>query len=244
MIQVRHAHLEVVSPLDDDVVLIIVPARPALDCTAEVVDSLGRHVAELFLLVRDEAGPGGVRLRIAELSGAVLPEAALDDARVRLEALREPFALPVRRSASQPHLILGRLGHRRGRDGRVSGKDVAALGPVVHPVWVRLGVVVQWRVLATVVVEVTLGRVVAVKLGPVHLEASCREIAVSVDPRTEDVVGVVDAGRLRASIVPPPIVMRGGVAGVRPVAWVEAVLFLTAGPREPRPGNADGVIVA
>lgn len=80
--------------LGDDLVLLLRPARTALNVLAEGIDRLGGHVAELALLERHEAGadrPSGP----TEARGRVLCLFALDQARVLFEAAGEASVLLV-----------------------------------------------------------------------------------------------------------------------------------------------------
>ena len=199
MAQVRHSDPAVRVALDDDLVLLVVPACAIFNVGTEVVGSLGGHVAELLLGVGHEALSGGVQLGVAELGGLVLVGAALDDAGVLLEALGEPLV-----TSALPLGVRHPLGDN---SGRVLGLEGANLAPRPDGGVLTVRVELHRRALAAVVVQRLLRGVVAVELGPVDLEGGSLGVAVAVNPSTEDIVVVLNSGNYRASIVPERAVL-------------------------------------
>lgn len=159
--QVRDISSAIGVALDNDLILIVIPAGAVFNIAAELVDGLGRHVAELLLSIRHEALTSSVQVRITQLSSLVLVRMALDEARVVLKALLELVvcATPLHGRG------FGKLGCG------VLRLAIAILWPVVDGRVVRVGVELDRRSLPAVVVQVLLGRVVSVKLRPVDLKS-------------------------------------------------------------------------
>lgn len=125
MAQVRDIDLAIgVVTLNNDLVLLIIPAGTIVDVGTELIHFLLGHEAELLFSIRNKALTSSVQIRVAQLGSLVLVGVTLDDARILLEPLRE--------------VVVGAasfLSRRRSAFGEsvrgVLGIEVTVLRPVV-----------------------------------------------------------------------------------------------------------------
>lgn len=192
---VRNASLKL-GTLDDNLVVLIIPACARVDLGAERVQGLGGHVAELALGVGHEALAGGIHGAIAQLGGRVLGIVALDQAGIVGKGIGGAASLLGRR------LALVARAHRGRRLGRAGVGRLERADPVVNVAGVVVFVEVHGRILTAVVVEVFHVRLVSVHLGPVNLEAGCGNVAVLVDPGTVHILFIVYARHNLVGVVP------------------------------------------
>lgn len=142
MAQVWDIHPAIRVALDNNLVLIFVPAGTGLDARAELIDGFVRHVAKLVLSIGHKALTRSMHVRVAQLVSLVLVGVGvtLDDTRVFLETLGHSVV-----SAAS----LLRRGCAISRDdcGGILGLEVAVLLPVPDGVVVRIRVELDERAL-------------------------------------------------------------------------------------------------